>query len=161
MRPRVNTRKHILNLSLFAVASGAINNQNLAVAVIAPDANTAGEVREGAIISAVYVEMWLTSDDTAAGTCITTLEKIPANGASMTAANSAALDSYKNKNNIFHIQQGLLAPNIQYPTAVIKGWFKIPRGKQRFALGDSLVLNTHGQSNGLAGCGFVLYKEQF
>ncbi len=105
--------------------------------------------------------MWLTSDDTAAGTAIVTLEKVPAGATAMTAAQSAALNDYPNKKNILHTQMGLLGPNTQYPMAVVKGWFKIPKGKQRFGLKDILSLNIHGQSNGLAGCGFFIFKEQF
>ncbi len=161
MRPRVNVRKHILNLSLAAVTAGSIQNQNLFFAVPAPDANTAGEVREGAIVSAIYIELWITGDDAVASSGIVTLEKISSDGPSMTTTNSAALDSYKNKNNIFHTQQGLFGPNTQVPIAVIKGWFKIPKGKQRFALGDSLILNIHAQSDGLNYCGLAIFKEQF
>ncbi len=159
MRPRVNTQKHIIQNSLFAVASGAITNLVLANAVVAP--TTAGQVREGAIISAIYVEMWLTSDDTAAGTVVVTLEKLPGNSPTMTTANAGALHDYNNKKNIFFTQMGLLPSNVDYPMASIKGWIKIPKGKQRFTTNDALILNIFGQSNGVAGCGFSIFKEQY
>ncbi len=160
MRPTVNTEKHYTQFSLFAVASGAVENQILFTAVETPAA--AAQVRTGAKVSAVYIEMWLTSDDTAAGTAIVTLEKAPGiQTVLMSAASSAALDGYNNKKNIFHTQMGLVGPNTQYPMASVKGWFKIPKSKQRFGVNDRLILNIHGQSNGLAGCGFVTFKEQF
>ncbi len=158
MRPRVNTKKHYRQLSLGAVASGAITPLTLVEAVAAPSASH--EVVEGAIVSAIYIEMWLTSDDTAAGTAIVTLEKIMGGGVAMTTTESAALADYDNKKNVLHTQMGLLGPNVQVPLASVKGWFKIPKGKQRFGLGDRLVLNLFGQSNGLAFCGFATYKEQ-
>ncbi len=159
MRPKVHTEKHIVQNSLFAVASGAITNTVIANSVAVPVG--ANQVREGCSISAVYIEMWLTSDDTAAGTCIVTLERLSGGQPLMTAAVSALLNDSLNKKNILHSQMGLLGPNTQYPMSVVKGWIKIPKGKQRFSLGDRLVLNMHGQSNGMAGCGFFIYKEQY
>ncbi len=158
MRPRVNTRKHYRQLSLGAVASGAITPLTLIEAVAAPTASH--EVLEGAIVSAIFIEMWLTSDDAAAGTGIVTLEKIMADAIAMSVTESAALFDYSNKKNVLHTQMGLLGPNVQVPLASVRGWFKIPKGKQRFGLGDRLVLNIHGQSNGIAFCGFATYKEQ-
>ncbi len=159
MRPRINTEKHYVQASLGAVASGAIVPLTIAVGAAVPVLQT--DVREGAIISAIYIEMWLTSDDAAAGTAIVTLEKRSGSMVPMTVAQSAALGTYINKKNVLHTQMGLLGPNTQYPMAVVKGWFRIPKGKQRMGLTDIFVLNLHGQSNGLAFCGFFTYKEQF
>ncbi len=161
MRPKVHTEKHIVQSSLFAVAAAAITRINIVKGLQAPVAATATNVREGSTISAVYVEMWLTGDDAVASTCIATLEKSIAGGTAMTVAQSASLDSYPNKRNIFHTFQGLLPPNTQYPMAAVKGWFKIPKGKQRFGIDDRLVLNIHGQSDGVTGCGFFIFKEQY
>ncbi len=159
MRPVVNTEKHFDQHSLFAVGSGAIVNQVVLTAVAVPASAT--QIREGAKVSAVYVEMWLSSDDAASGTAICTLEKLDGGKALMTTGNSGALNDYVNKKNIFHTQMGLLPSNVQYPMAVVKGWIKIPKNKQRFGLGDRLMFNIFGQSNGVAGCGFFLYKEQY
>ncbi len=160
MRPIIHTEKHYVQSSLFAVASGAITQVIIASAIAAAP-SAANAVREGSTISAVYVEMWLTSDDAAAGTVIVTLEKLPGSAPAMTTTESAALASYDNKKNVLHTQMGLLGPNVQVPIAVIKGWFKIPKGKRRMGLEDSIVLNIFGQSNGVSGCGFFTYKEQY
>ncbi len=159
MRPKVHTEKHYVQFSLSAVASGAIQTNQLIDAVAAPTASD--EIREGATVTAIYLEFWITSDDTAHGSSIVTLEKVPGVGSPMTAAQSAALNSYNNKKNIFYVHMGLTPSNVEYPMASIKGWFKIPKGKQRFGLRDRLQLNIHGQSNGLAVCGFCIYKEQY
>ncbi len=159
MRPRVNTEKHYVQQSLAVVASGAINNFVVAQAVAIP--TTAVHVREGAIISAIYIEMWIQTDDAALGSSIITLEKLPGVGIPMTAAQSASLNTYFNKKNVFYTQMGLTPNNVQFPMASIRGWFKIPKGKQRMGLDDALILNIHGQSNGLSFCGFCIYKEQF
>ncbi len=143
LRPKVHVEKHIVQRALFAVTGGTLVESRIALAVAVPTTSST-EVREGSTISAVYVEMWITGDDAVQGTAIVTLEKRIAGGAVMTAAQSAALDAYPNKRNVFHVQMGLTPPNTQYPMASIKGWFKIPKGKQRMALGDTLVLNLHG-----------------
>ncbi len=160
MRPTINTEKHYIQQSVATVALGAIIPISIAFAVAAhPSAPT--EVREGAKISAVYIEMWITSDDATLSSGIVTLEKRQGNMVAMAAGQSAALDSYVNKRNVLHTFMGLLPSNTQYPMATIKGWFKIPKGKQRFALQDVLVLNVHAQLDGLTICGFMTYKEQY
>ncbi len=161
MRPTINTKKHIIQSSLFTVASGAITNVLIAQGVAVVTASNA-HVIEGAKISAVYVEMWLSSDDATAGTAIVTLEKVQgATTTLMTAAESAALNDYDNKKNVLHTFMGLLPTNVQYPMGAIKGWIKIPKSKQRFGLNDRLMLNIHGQSNGVSACGFFVFKEQY
>ncbi len=160
MRPVVNTEKHYQQSSLGSVASGAITNIEVLNAVAVPTATN--EVRQGSIVSAIYVEMWITTDDANQGSSIVTLEKVPgAVTTFMTAADSATLGNYDNKKNIFFTQMGLTPGQNQFPMATIKGWFKIPKGKQRMGLDDKIHLNLHGQSNGLAFCGFTTYKEQF
>ncbi len=161
MRPKVHVEKHVFQVSLFSVASGAITGLVPCAAKQTVTAANAAHIREGSTVSAIYVEMWLTSDDTAAGTAIVTLEKREGAQPQMTTTESAALDAYDNKKNVLHTFMGLLGPNTQYPMAVIKGWIKIPKGKQRFGIEDKLVLNIHGQSNGVSGCGFFIYKEQY
>ncbi len=161
MRPMVHTEKHYNQESLFAVGAGAISNRIISDAVAVP-ATADNQVREGSTISAVYIEMWITSDDDALpGSSIVTLEKVPGNGALMNAADSASLNAYENKKNVFHTQMGLTSTKLTYPMASVKGWFKIPKGKQRQGLGDRLLLNIHAQSNGLSACGFFTYKEQY
>ncbi len=159
MRPVINTEKHIIQNSLFVVGSGAITPIPLIVAVAAPSARQ--EVREGSKVSAIFLEYWVSTDDAASGTNIFTLEKRSGGQPAMTAAQSGLLNSYPNKKNVFHIQMGLTPTNVQYPMASIKGWFKIPKSKQRFGLDDTLVINFHGQSNGINVCGNAIYKEQY
>ncbi len=161
MRPVINTRKHFVQFSLFNIAAGAMANHTIITSVVAPAVTSADQVREGSIISSVYVEMWLTSDDALPGTVIVTLEKLPgAANAFMVAGDAAGLNVYDDKKNILHTQMGLLGNDITYPMPAIKGWFKIPKGKQRFGLDDRLVLNIFAQSNGIDGCGFYIFKEQ-
>ncbi len=159
MRPVVNTEKHISQRSLFTIATGAIDNFIFCNSVAVPTG--AVQVREGAKVSAVYVEFWVTSSDAVAATTIVTLEKLIGSSTNMGAGESASLNTYDNKKNILYTQMGLVGDNNQYPSAVIKGWIKIPKSKQRFSLGDRLALNIHAQTNPIDVCGFVIYKEQY
>ncbi len=162
MRPVVNTEKHYIQVSLSSIASGALLATKLIEAEQTPAAAAPEEVREGAKISAVYIEMWIQTDDAALGSSIITIEKLSgAADSNMAAGDSAALNSYDNKKNIFYTQMGLTPNNVTYPTMVVKGWFKIPKSKQRFGLQDRLMLNVHAQSNGLTICGFATFKEQY
>lgn len=159
MRPTVNTEKHILQFTTATVASGAIANLNLAIGTASPSATS--HVREGAVISAVYVEIWVTSDDATQGAGVVSVEKRPANATAMTYAQSVALNSYSNKKNLLFCSEGLTPPNVQSGIPLIRQWIKIPKGKQRFSLNDYLVVNVSGIGNGANYCGMMIYKEQF
>ncbi len=161
MRPRVNVEKHIVQRSLFSVASGAVDVFFAANAKQAPVAATPQDVREGSVITAIYVEMWGVSSDSVVGSTIVTLEKLMGGMTAPAAGNMAALDSYTNKKNILFTQMGLIGDNNTYPMPLIKGWFKIPKGKQRFGIDDRLTLTIFAQSNPITCCGFYIFKEQF
>ncbi len=161
MRPKVHTEKHIVQDSFFTIASGAIRSNIFVIAKQDPAAAQPTQVREGATISACYVELWLTSDDAAQGTVVVTLERRDGPVGVMSAGDSAALNVYDNKKNILHTMMGVISPNVQMATPVLRGWYKIPKGKQRFGLEDKLVLNVLAQSNGVNGCGVFIYKEQY
>ncbi len=159
MKPTINTEKHYLQFSLSALASGAITS--LAICKATETRSVDSHVRIGAVVSAVYIEMWVQSDDASAGSVICTLEKVPGTGIDMTTTESADLNAYHNKKNVLHTQMGLIPNNVTYPMAIVKGWFKIPKGKQRMGLDDDLNFNIFAQSNGLTFCGFAIFKEQF
>ncbi len=155
----INTVKHYNERTLFAVGAGLIQNFTEILAVVSPDANNAVEVVEGAIIKAIFIEIWITSDDAAQGTFTISIEKINATQTDMTAAENITKFSYANKKNILYSTMGLVPPNIQSGIPVLREWIKIPKGKQRFGLGDQLNINLSAPSNGLSGCGQSVYKE--
>ncbi len=160
VRPTVHSVKHFHQETLSTVASGAIGVRTLAHAVNVRSA-TDTDVAEGAQIKAVFIEMWVTTDDATQGSAVISLEKVQANNTAMAYGESLALHDYDNKRNIFYITQGLVPPNIQSGIPFLRGWFKIPKGKQRFALGDTLYLNITAPSNGLVLCGVILFKEYY
>ncbi len=162
MRPVINSRKHYVQLSLGVTALGAITKLDIIKAVKVEDIAAASDVREGSVIKAVFVELWITSDDVTQSTSTITLEKKPASAPAMTAGQSALLDDYPNKKNVLYTTQGLVSPKTgSNPIPILRQWFKIPKGKQRFGLADQLVLNLHAVSDGINFCGFFTYKEYF
>jgi len=129
-------------------------------AVQSTTADAVDEVSEGSVVKAVFVEMWLL-DSSNAGSFILTLIKDVSGVSAPTFAQQNSLGTFGNKKNILYTTQGL-SPNdaVGNPVPIIRQWFKIPKGKQRFGLGDKLRLNiTNNGLNDLEFCGFFTYKE--
>ncbi len=138
----------------------AINQVDLILSVESTTANAVDEVEEGSNVKAVFVEMWLL-DTAADGSFILSLEKRPGGVPAMSFAASNALGTYNNKRNLLYVTQGLSPNNgVGNLVPIIRQWFKIPKGKQRFGLAEKLILNiTNNGLNDLEFCGFATYKE--
>ncbi len=160
MKPILHSQKHYVQQSRSSLATVSVFTIDLIKAVEGTIANLVDEVIEGAMIKAVFVEMWIL-DSANDGSFIITLEKLPSGLASPGFATMNALGTYKNKKNVLYTTQGLTPNNgVGNPVPIIRQWFKIPKGKQRFGLGDELVLNmTNNGPNTLEFCGFSIYKE--
>ncbi len=160
MKPIVHSTKHIVQSPISQIATGVRENIVIAKAVNVAAVDLALEVVEGAVIKAVFVEMWLQNQSNL-GHSIIILEKVPQNTAGATFSEMADLMTYENKKNIFFTHEGLTSNDaIGNPLPVIRQWFKIPKGKQRFGLGDRLVLTiSNPSSNNLDRCGMFIYKE--
>ncbi len=136
-------------------------NQGLAVAQRPADADAVSDVRVGSTIKAIFLELWLTSDDATQSSGIISLEKLPLATDPMTVGDSAALDTYHNKNNVFYVTQGLMGPAVGNAVPFLRGWFKIPKGKQRMNELSRINLNISAVLDGLRICGIVIYKEYY
>ncbi len=160
MKPIIHSQKHYVQQSRSSIATVSIGIFDIIDSVQSTVANLVDEVVEGATIKAVFVEMWIL-DSANDGSFVITLEKRPSGSPTQTFSNSNALGTYSNKKNVLYTTQGLSANNgVGNPVPIIRQWFKIPKGKQRFGLGDKLVLNiTNNGPNNLELCGFFLYKE--
>jgi len=114
-------------------------------------------------VKACYVEFWVSQDSASVvGSYTVVLVKIPQGGTAVTTAEMAALHDYDNKKNILFTAQGLLTPNDGGQVPVVRGWYKIPKGKQRFGLGDALKLvirNNNTTAIDINFCGLAIYKE--
>ncbi len=160
MKPIIHSTKHYVQQSRSQVATVAITGLSIIDSVEGTVANAVDEVVEGATVKAVFVEMWLL-DTASDGSFIISLERIDALASAMNFTQSNALGTYKNKKNILYVTQGLSPNNgVGNPVPIIRQWFKIPKGKQRFGLNDKLKLNiTNNGLNDLEFCGVFVYKE--
>ncbi len=160
MKPVIHSQKHYVQQSRSQVATVSRTIIDIAEAVAGPSANLVDEVVEGAVIKAVFVEMWIldTSND---GSFVLSLMKLDAAANQPNFAECNALGTYTSKKNVLFTTQGLSPNNgVGNPIPIIRQWFKIPKGKQRFGLGNKLVLTiTNNGLNDLEFCGFFTYKE--
>ncbi len=162
MRPVINSKKHISQISQATVGQAARVATVLAL-VIEGAPTTPIHLKEGAIVKACYVEFWVSQDSASiVGSYTVILEKVPGVGGTVSAADMAALHDYDNKKNILFTAQGLLTPNDGGQVPVLRGWYKIPKSKQRFGLGDALTLtirNNNATAIDINFCGLAVYKE--
>ncbi len=158
----INTIKHFVQNTSGTIANGAIETIPIVVAVATGSITDKEDVTEGAIIKAVYIERWLAGDSTTDATSsqfILTVEKKRTTETDMTNAQSLNLAAYPNKKNILYTTQGIVSNEaVAAAVPVIRQYFLIPKGKQRFGLGDQLVVNISAIIT-LRRCGFATYKE--
>ncbi len=160
MRPVIHSQKHYVQMSRFTIGTVAAVSVDLVIATEGTVANAVDEVIEGALVKAVYIELWLL-DAGNAGSAVVTLTKSPINNTGPTFTQSNALGVFANKKNVLFTHQGLTNNDgIDPPRVVMRGWYKIPKSKQRFGLGDRLSLViANNSAQDLFACGFATYKE--
>ncbi len=160
MKPVIHSRKHIVQSPFDGILTGTAQNIVLATVVDRTIADAATEIVEGAHVKAIFIEMWLqnSSND---GHAVVILEKVAQARNGATLAEMADLDSYANKKNVLFIHEGLTSNDaIGNPIPIMNSWFTIPKSKQRFSLGDGLILTiSNPSSNTLNRCGKMIYKE--
>ncbi len=159
VRPMVHSIKHVVQFSIASLLSGNVRENPIAVAVAPQDVNLPTEVVEGSTIKAVYLEYWYIGDGATTSELVTAVVKQPAGRVAMTAGEMQAIHTYDNKKNIFEIHQGLLGKVGTNPVNVFRHWIKIPKGKQRFGLGDSIAVNSFAGGSDFFLCGFATFKE--
>ncbi len=160
MRAMIHSTKHYVQMSRFTVGTVATVHQDLVLSVAVQNKDAVDEVVEGATLKAVFVELWII-DAGAGGSFIVTLHKDPSGVVEPTFAQTNALNNWENKKNLLYTTQGLASNDgIAQPQVLLRQWFKIPKSKQRFGLGDKLKLSiTNNGTNDLFACGFSTYKE--
>ncbi len=163
VRPMIHSTKHYVQTSPLKVAATVLSSLTLvnAKAVEDKSAGVSSEVEEGSTIKAIYCEYWLVSDemDAAASSFIFNIEKISSDGPNQSFADANFLYGYKNKKNVLFTSQGLMASDLANPVPIVRQWIKIPKGKQRFGLGDKLRVNFAGLAGAIEFCGLSIYKE--
>ncbi len=164
MRPTITTVKHYVQLTNATLTTGNVSTNSIASAV----ANTAlpvntSDVKEGSIITAVYVEIWLKGIGSADSDTQFTLAiyKDPGGAFLMTSSDLANLMAYENKRNVMYVTQGVIGGLTGgQAVPVIRTWLKIPKGKQRMGLLDKWRVSTTTIGESIQKCGVFVYKEQ-
>ncbi len=159
VRPMVHSTKHYVQVSIAQITAGAVLSTNLVKSVTVGAKNTPDEVEEGNSIKACYLEMWVRAAATTGSSGQLALYKVPGSGTNATAAEMAQIHDYDNKKNIIEFHQGLFNEQDVQAISVYRGWYKIPKSKQRFGLGDRLVLTIAPIAVDVHVCGFATYKE--
>jgi len=160
MKAPIHSVKHYVQTSFSNILSGAKLDIVLVEGSLIQNVNSVSEVQEGAIVKAIYIELWLWGD-TANASQITALTKFVAGVAPFSVAQLAAIGTTANKKNVLFVSQGLAGNDgTGSPMPIMRGWYKIPKSKQRFGLGDTLELQIFAQgAAGIDVCGFATYKE--
>ncbi len=161
VRPMVHSQKHYVQTSIASILGGATLGVVLVDAVAVSDKNSVSEVEEGSNVKAIYCEYWLKAGE-ASNLCthVTAIYKAPAGASGATFAEMAALGNFDNKKNILFTSQGLLNTEGSQATNILHQWIKIPKSKQRFGLGDRILLTVSASATSDVDiCGFSLYKE--
>ncbi len=160
VRPMVHSNKHYVQQSIATITGSAKLDIVIVDSVNATAANLVNEVAEGSTIKAVFIEMWIRAGETTAGSVIVNLMKYPGGLGVLGTAFLAAMGTSANKKNCLYFTQGLVNDQDADAIPFLRGWFKIPKSKQRFGLGDRLVLQIFAQGAiDLHICGFETYKE--
>ncbi len=126
-----------------------------------PATANASDVKEGAVIKAVFIEQWIKSSATAGNDTqfMLLIEKVPANQVAIGAAGMLNVGAYLNKKNVLYFTQGVIGDLTTQALPVHRGWVKIPKSKQRFGLSDRLVVTVGTVGTAIQSCGFSTFKE--
>ncbi len=159
VRPMVHSTKHYVQTSLTTVTGGTVLNVIIADAVAVKDKDNVFEVEEGSTIKAIFAEMWIQGSSTVVTSGQVIVSKQISDSSNPTTVEMAALGDWDNKKNIFFTTQGLFPENGTFPFQIIRGWIKIPKGKQRMGLSDRFTMSIFVPVTTAQVCGFFTYKE--
>ena len=157
----INSRKHLVQITPTTATIGTISKILIAEAKQDVTGTDPNDVQVGALVKAVWVEIWVLGIDNQPSSTTVNFHKKPPGAANMSYSNSIALHTYSGKNDVFYVTQGLVGDANTNPVPFFRGWIKVPKGKQRMALGDQLVVNISGISNGVEFCGVFIFKEYY
>jgi len=160
LRPIIHSVKHYVQMTLTEATTLTRNTEVLVQAEESTAANLGNEVEEGALVKAVFIELWIEAESNS-GFFTIIVEKSMAGAAAPTFTQMTDLFSYPNKKNILYTTQGLTSNDgVGNPIPILRQWFKIPKGKQRFGLKDKIILSIASRgANNINYCGFATYKE--
>ncbi len=164
MKAPISSKKNIVQHTQFVVNSGTVTTLTDVNAVAVANVTNSGDIEEGSLVKAIFIELWLLSDTTEISSFVVIVEKAPLGHSGPLIAQMTTLNSYFNKKNVLFTSQGLLAggqgSSSGNPTPVLRQWIKIPKGKQRFGLDDHLNIAIAGiGAADIEGCGLTIFKS--
>ncbi len=155
------TIKHYVNVENAVTADGTARNIQLVQGVAQTLVVNTGDVVEGSLVKAIYLEFWF-KGNAVAGTedkFQFLIEKLSQGQDPVTFTQMNNLMSYPNKKNVFFYSQGVTGDLTTGSIPIVRGWFKIPKGKQRFGLEDELFMSVSTTGATANTCGFATFKE--
>ncbi len=157
----INSIKHYVQIENAVIASAAVGASEIVDAKEQNAQSAASDVVEGSVIKAIYLEIWIKSNASATEDTKFQLiiEKIPQAGVAPTFTEMNNLQTYKNKKNVLFFSQGVIGDGTTQAIPVVRQWFKIPKGKQRFGLDDRFLVTVSATAFAINRCGFAVYKE--
>ncbi len=162
MKAPIHSRKHYVQLSQSQIAQSAVLVTTISQAIEGAS-STPTQVNEGAIVKAIWVEMWLVQDSASVlGSFTAGIYKNPGGTSTISAGNAAALHDWTNKKNLLYTTQALSPISDSALMLLYKGWIKVPKGKQRQGLGDRFqffVRNNNATAIDMEVCGLFVFKE--
>ncbi len=163
MQAPIISIKHFVPRTSVAIAGGTVLSHVIVDTVAQASVTAVEDVVEGSLVKAVFCEYWIMNEAATGnqGQFTVTIEKISSGGATPTVTNMANLGSYPNKKNVLYTSQGILGEinDGQGAIPIIRTWVPIPKGKQRFSLGDRFIITLSSVSGSYRVCGMFIYKE--
>ncbi len=157
----IHSIKHYVHRSNVEVGTGVVLNATSVTAIAKGAARSNSfDVEEGAVLKAIHLEYWLCGTDASVQSQFTLIVyKQPSESTLASATDMANLGSWDNKKNILFSSQGVLPQEAAAQSIpVIREWIKIPKGKQRFGLGEKFQTSIFSVGT-LQLCGLATYKE--
>ncbi len=160
MKATINSLKHYVPIPLSTATSGARVLTPLAVAIEVPGTD-AQNVRIGAVVKAIYIELWVRAGSTSPGNYIIVFGKGSAGSGGPTFGEMANMHDFNEKSDVLFISQALTNDQDADAIPVMRGWYKIPKGKQRMAIGQQWYVGVSAPAIDVIFCGQVVYKEYY
>jgi len=159
VRPIIQSVKNIRAITRANVPVLSRDTVTIVDVTVTPAGTSPTDVIAGTTVKAVYVELWVGSTSNAHGTTVICLCKNQQN-AGVSFANMQDLQNAPFKKDIYYTTQGLTPDSNANPVPFIRQWIKIPKGKQRFGLGDTLnlIVANIDPTVEIEYCGLVIYK---
>ncbi len=153
--------KHYVNREKSTITDGTSTDMQIIQGVAQTAVTNFADVVEGSIIKAVFIELWLKSNATAGNEVKFQLvvEKVIGNQVPITFTQMNSLMTYPNKKNVLFVSQGVLGDLTTQSMPIIRNWFKIPKGKQRFGIDDEFFVSVSATGATADVCGIFVFKE--